>query len=469
MKKNIAVYFVIGFALFSMLFGSGNLIFPPEIGITGGEHWGQGFIAYFLADAVLGICSVFAMMKVGGDVDRLTGTVGRTGSVIINTAVIACIGPLLAIPRNAAVTFEMGIAPLLGIDPQSRIVRLVFSLVFFGVVILLTVRPSKVIEILGKYLTPILVIAIAVLIIRGIIAPAGTAGPAVSVSLIKDGIYNGYQTLDLMAAIFFAIIVIDGIRNLHLPSARDEHRTVIFASVIAGAILCFVYGGMAYLGASTGSLWTEEFMSGEINQAGLVVSITNALLGNLGVVVLSVIVSLACLTTAIGLTSSAAAYFSRLLLGPEHSETGRKGDRECTDAGGKGGRRRLSGYEGMVIFMCAVSTVLCNFGLSAIISFAAPVLMLFYPTVMFLTLTTLVRERLRKKYFYWLGAGMCFLISAITVLADTFGIPALSFIHTALPLDSFGFNWVVPTVIAAVVGLLIPGPEIDGSLLGSEE
>ncbi len=436
-KLSIGIYFVIGFALFSMLFGSGNLIFPPEIGIVGGENWAEGYIAYFLADAVLGICSVFAMLKVDGSVDRLTGPVGRAGSVAINLAVIICIGPLLAIPRNAAVTFEMGMAPLFGIDPQNRILRLVFSLIFFGIVYLLTVRPSRVVDILGKYLTPILVIAIAVLIIRGITAPAGSPGPATSESLIKDGIYNGYQTLDLMAAIFFAILIIDSIRSKNLPSKRDERKTAAFAALIAGAILCFVYGGMAYLGASTGTLWQAEFASGEINQAGLVVNITGALLGNLGVVVLSVIVSLACLTTAIGLTSSAAEYFSELI-------------------------SALS-YRAAVIIMSALSCLLCNFGLSAIISIAVPVLMLCYPPVMFLTLSALARERLRRKYYYVFGTGVCLAISLITTLADTFSLPALQWIH-ALPLDTFGFNWVLPTLIAALMGQVVPGPAIDERL-----
>lgn len=439
MKHKIGIYFVVGFALFSMLFGSGNLIFPPEIGITGGENWAEGYIAYFLADAVLGICSVFAMLRVGGDVDRLTGTVGRGGSMVINTVCIICIGPLLAIPRNAAVTFEMGIAPLFGLDPENPVLRLVFSIVFFGIVLLMTVRPSRVIDILGKYLTPILVLAITVLILRGIFAPAAEAGPAVSDSLIKDGIYNGYQTLDLMAGIYFSILIIEAIRSHKLPGRKAERRGAAFAAIIAGAILCFVYGGMAYLGATTGSQWTTEFTSGEINQAGLVVNITQALLGNLGVAWISIIVALACLTTAIGLTSSTASYFSNKI--------------------------PAGNYTVMIVITCVISAVLCNFGLSAIISIAAPILMLFYPTVMFLTLTTLARGVFRKKNFYVLGAGMCFLVSALTTLTDTFGVTGLSWIHTMLPLDDYGFNWVVPTVIAAVIGQLIPGPTIEKSLL----
>ena len=435
MKRNIGVYFIVGLALFSMLFGSGNLIFPPEIGITGGTEWFKGYIAYFLADAGLGICSVFAMLKVDGDLNRLTGTIGAKGSIIINTVCIICIGPLLAIPRNAAVTYEMGISPLFGFDPESRIIRLVFSVIFFGIVLLLTIRPSKVVDILGKYLTPILVAAIAALIIIGIVSPAAQAGAPVSENPIKDGIFNGYQTLDLMAAIYFSIIIIQSVRSRNPQNKLEEQKFTAGAALIAGALLCFVYGGMAYLGATTGSQWLDQFTGGEINQAGLVVNITGALMGKFGVVVLSVIVSLACLTTAIGLTSAAGEYFSRII--PSRS------------------------YGFMVVLICIVSAVLCNFGLSAIISIAAPILMLFYPPVMFLTLTCLGRSIFRKKRFYQFGVVICFVISLFTVLTDTFGVTALSWIHTALPLDAFGFNWVIPTAIAAAIGHFLPGPEIE--------
>ena len=435
MKHHIGVYIIVGLALFSMLFGSGNLIFPPDIGITGGTEWYKGYIAYFLADAGLGICSVFAMLKVDGDLNRLTGSIGPKGAMIINTVCIICIGPMLAIPRNAAVTFEMGISPLFGIDPSSRILRLVFSIIFFGIVLLLTIRPSKVVDILGKYLTPILVVAIAVLIIIGIAAPAAQAGAPTSDNLIRDGIFNGYQTLDLMAGIYFSIIIIQSIRSRKLQSKREERKTAAAAALIAGALLCFVYGGMAYLGATTGSQWQQQFTSEEINQAGLVVNITDALMGSFGVAFLSIIVSLACLTTAVGLTSAAGEYFNRII--PSRS------------------------YAFMVVIICIVSAILCNFGLSAIISIAAPILMLFYPPVMFLTLTCLGRNIFRKKNFYQFGMCICFVISLFTVLTDTFGISSLAWIHTALPLDTFGFNWVIPTAIAAAIGHFLPGPEIE--------
>lgn len=448
--RNLGMYLVVGFALFSMLFGAGNLIFPPEIGLSGGTAWWQGYTAYFLADAALGICSVFAMLKVDGDPNRLTGTVGRTGSLIINLACIICIGPLLAIPRNAAVTFEMGAAPLLGIDPGNAVARLIFSVLFFAVVVVLTIRPSKVIDILGKYLTPVLVAAITILIIVGVINPAAPAGPQLSETLFRDGIYNGYQTLDVMAGLFFSILVIDAIRGRNAEAgsagvtgaegaggagaAVSEKKAAARAALLAGGLLCFVYGGLTYLGATTGSQWTDAYQAGEINQAGLLINIAQALLGKVGVGVLSIIVALACLTTAIGLTSAVAEYFSGLL----------------------GGRH----YAAMILLVSGVSLALSNFGLSTIIGIAAPVLMLFYPTVMFLTMAALFRGKLRKQNIYRLGAGVSFLISALTVLADTCGISACGFIHQ-LPLDAYGFNWPIPALIAAVIGYFLPGGEIE--------
>ena len=424
--KNIGVYFIVGLALFSMLFGSGNLIFPPEIGITGGTEWYKGYIAYFLADAGLGICSVFAMLKVDGDLNRLTGAIGPKGAMIINTVCIICIGPLLAIPRNAAVTFEMGISPLFGIDPNSRIIRLVFSLRFFGIVLLLTIKPSRVVDILGKYLTPILVAAIAILIIIGIASPAAGAGAPVSENPIKDGIFNGYQTLDLMAGIYFSIIIIQSIRSRNLQEKREERKVTAGAALIAGELaeeaefFCFGTNDLTQMTFGFSRDDAGKFLGAYYD---------------MGVAFLSVIVALACLTTAVGLTSAAGEYFSRII--PSRS------------------------YAFMVVLICVVSAVLCNFGLSAIISIAAPILMLFYPPVMFLTLTCLGRGVFRKKKFYQFGILICFLISLLTVLTDTFGITALAWIHTALPLDSFGFNWVIPTAIAAAIGHFLPGDEIE--------
>ncbi len=462
--RNLGMYLVVGFALFSMLFGAGNLIFPPEIGLSGGTVWWQGYTAYFLADAALGICSVFAMLKVDGDPNRLTGTVGRTGSLIINLACIICIGPLLAIPRNAAVTFEMGAAPLLGIDPGNGIARLLFSVLFFVVVVVLTIRPSKVIDILGKYLTPVLVAAITVLIIVGVINPAAPAGPQLSETLFRDGIYNGYQTLDVMAGLFFSILVIDAIRGRNAEAkgaggagaAVSEKKAAARAALLAGGLLCFVYGGLTYLGATTGSQWTDAYQAGEINQAGLLINIAQALLGKVGVGVLSIIVALACLTTAIGLTSAAAEYFSGLVMERRSKKAEDAADNDAAETAPDSDRI----YAAMILLVSAVSLALSNFGLSTIIGIAAPVLMLFYPTVMFLTMAALLRGKLRKQNIYRLGAGVSFLISALTVLADTCGISACGFIHQ-LPLDAYGFNWLIPALTAAVIGYFLPGGEIE--------
>ena len=157
-KGNIAV---IGMALFAMFFGAGNLIFPPYLGLISGKSWGIGLLCFVLVDVGMACVAVFAMSRGDGTIASVTGIIGRKTAVLINTAIVVCIGPLLAIPGTAATTFEMAALPLV---PESANYRAVFYIAFFLVAFLLTIRKSKVVDIVGKFLTPVMVIALAILI-----------------------------------------------------------------------------------------------------------------------------------------------------------------------------------------------------------------------------------------------------------------------------------------------------------------
>jgi LIVCS family branched-chain amino acid:cation transporter len=109
---------VIGFALFSMFFGAGNVIFPPYLGMEAGSEWFSGFACYFAADIGLALLTIIAMLKNGSDSAGIMRPLGKTASAILLTAVVLCIGPLLAIPRTAASTYEMSVLPLVsGVSP----------------------------------------------------------------------------------------------------------------------------------------------------------------------------------------------------------------------------------------------------------------------------------------------------------------------------------------------------------------
>ena len=316
---------------------------------------------------------------------------------------------------------------------------------FFLIVLALTIKPTRVVDIVGKVLTPVLVVALLIMIVIGFVSPKGSiSDPLPGTQTVQYGILNGYQTMDGMASLFFAIIVISAVYAKGYTSRKDSTSMTIKASVVAGILLFIVYGGLAYLGATTGTLWKSlvgiPVKSGGVDQAGLVINITNALMGKAGVVILGIVVALACLTTAIGLTSATAEYFHKLSKG------------------------KLK-YSHMVIAVCVFSAFICNLGLATILKIAVPILLLVYPIVVLLLVVTLFRRFINKQWAYKLAAIAALIVSAITVLGDTFDSlkESFAFIHK-LPLDAYGFNWLIPTLIALVIGMIIPGPKLNEML-----
>ena len=170
MKKPLKDSFIIGFALFSMFFGAGNVIFPPYLGLESGPHWLLGFISYYIADIGLALLAMFAILRQGSP-EKVTSRIGKVPSVLLMCAIVLCIGPMLAIPRTAATTFETSVTPLVsGVSP------VLFSVLFFLLILLLCVRERAVVDIVGKILTPALLIGLLILIVVGVVSPIGPVG-----------------------------------------------------------------------------------------------------------------------------------------------------------------------------------------------------------------------------------------------------------------------------------------------------
>lgn len=335
---------VVGFALFSMFFGAGNVIFPPYLGMESGQQWLAGFSAYFLADIGLAMLGMFALLRVGSS-EAVLHRVGRVPAEILMCAIILCIGPMVAIPRTSASTFEMAIAPNLpGVSP------VLFSILFFAVILALCIRESAVVDIVGKVLTPLLLVGLFAIILKGIFSPLGdiTAAPQID-NVAVTGIKSGYQTMDALAALPFGIIVLQSVIDKGYTGGKSKLRIVGGGAVLAGALLLAVYMGLAYLGATVSSQYT-----GAVGRAELIMAIVKALLGKGGMIIFGTVVGLACVTTAIALTSSAAAYFSELCRGKVN-------------------------YKVFVVVICVFSAVVSNLGLDRIVAIAAPVLDVVYP------------------------------------------------------------------------------------------
>lgn len=427
MNKTNKDIVIVGFALFAMFFGAGNLIFPPFLGVISGESWLTGFGGFLLADVGLALLAVAAAAKCNGEVSKVLGRAGKNLAIVLGSAIMICLGPLLAIPRTAATTFEMGISPLAsGFNP------ILFSVLFFAITFILTIKPSKVVDIIGQFLTPALLVALGVLIIKGIVTPLGDINPTPMINdIFAEGVKQGYQTMDALGAVALSTVIITSLANKGYNDESQKVKLTMKAGIVAAIGLCLVYGGLTYLGATVSQVYGKDVV-----QTKLIVEITASLLGHPGKIILALIVGLACLTTAIGLTSATAQFFSKITNG------------------------KLK-YEIIVTAVCIFSAIVSNFGVSTIIKFSAPILDMIYPATVVLVIMTLFGNKIKNDNAFKGAAYMALLVSVLTV-ANNLGIsiPML----TKLPFTQLGFNWIVPVLIGGVVGSFIPSHSKQGKI-----
>ncbi|WAW15692.1 branched-chain amino acid transport system II carrier protein [Peptostreptococcus equinus] len=419
---------VVGFALFAMFFGAGNLIFPPYLGVLSGPQWFIAFITFLFADGGLALLGVIALTKVDGNMDALFSRAGKTIGVAIGIAMILCIGPFVAIPRTAATTYEIGILPTVG----SGFNPILFSIIFFVIVLVLTIKPSKVIDIVGAVLTPTLLVCLAILIVKGVVQPLGQIQDKVLIEgVAARGISEGYQTMDAMAACIFAGIVINSIKAKGYKDASMIKAT-IYAGFVAVVGLAFVYGGLAYLGATVN---TQFGLDAE--RTKLIVSITEQILGGPGKIILAIIVALACLTTAIGLSSACGNYFEEISKG------------------------KLK-YAHVVIVVCIFSAIISNFGVDQIINIAFPILLAIYPAVIVYIILGLFNNKIHNDNLFVFGVWSALVIGIISSIAGLKMFEGASWansingVFAALPGAKIGFYWIVPVAIFILIGKFIP-------------
>ena len=420
-KKSSKDIIVFGFALFAMFFGAGNLIFPPYLGIITGPKWLISFIGFTFADAGLALLAVMAATKFEGDLNKMFSRAGEKLGIAIGCADILCIGPLLAIPRTGATTYEMGIMPIFG----DKIPVVIFCIVFFVITYILTIKPSKVIDIVGQFLTPALLIALAVIIVKGVISPLG---PIVEEPMIQgvvgEGIAQGYQTMDAFAAIALASVLIVSLNEKGYNTVSDKLKAIMKSGVLACVGLALVYGGLCFLGATVSTMYGVD-----AQQSQVIVNITEGLLGQTGKVILAVCVALACLTTSIGLTSATGQFFEKL----------------------SGGKLK---YKTVVLAVCIFSACMASIGVGGIIKVASPVLSIVYPPTIVLVILAFFTEKIQNDNVYKFAVYTSLIVSILTVI-QSYGV-AMPFLDY-LPLKEFGFNWVVPVLIAGVIGHFVPG------------
>ena len=417
-KAKGPIIITMGLALFATQFGAGNLIFPPFLGRETGSNWLIGFAGFFIMDvglAALAIYSVVANRE--GTVDGVTNKLGAIPGKAFVSIILLLLGPIICIPRTSATTYEMGIKGLLPGVPLWA-----FSLLFFIVTAVLALNPSGVVDIIGKFLTPLLLLVMIVLIVLGIVNPIGAPIATKDLVPFQTGITNGYQTLDGIGGVTVTIILIIAAKKHGYTERNEVKKLVAGADVISATLLGLVYGGLSYLGASTAS---DSHFDG-LAQAPLLIAITNKLLGGWGVIALAIIILLACLTTSIGLSSVIGDYFAGLSNG------------------------KVS-YRTVVLVTIGFSFFISNLGLDKIIALAAPILSAFYPPLIVLVIFALLDKWITSKYVGGIAAYTVFFTSLLSVLHG-FGLP-FDFIKL-LPFTKLELGWVVPAIVGALIGFI---------------
>lgn len=409
----------VGLTMFAIFFGAGNLIFPPYLGRMTGAEWFLGFFFFFIVDIGVSMIAIFATIR-SNDLS-MTGIPSRLGkkmATVVAIIIATCLAPCLCVPRTAATTFEMGWSQMF---PSLSI--WVFSFIFFAIVCFLTIRPSKVVDIVGNYLTPILVICILVLIVLGIVDPISPIAEESTVVTIKEGIINGYQTMDPLGVGLIIVAIMGAVTEKGYATKDVQGRLLARAALLAGILLFVIYGGLTHLGSTVSSGGYEDY-----NQAALLVAITEELLGTWGVIMMAVIVLFACLTTAIGLTSGFAGTLEKLTNG------------RCK-------------YKTVVIVMSVFSFVVSNAGIDKIISVAAPILSVIFPCFITMSVLMFFGKYIKNDNVIRVATLFAFVISLSDVLAG-FGLP-LTYTQY-LPLHEYSLGWILPAVIGGIIGKFIP-------------
>lgn len=417
--------------LFAVFFGAGNMIFPPAMGQLAGENYLQALAGFILTDAGIALLGMIAVVLVGNKIMDLGDLVSRRFSLLLSVMVYLLIGPLFALPRTGSVSYELAVRPYV---PQQYawLVSLAVTAVFFLLTYYLSGNPSKVVDIIGKYMTPVLIISIALLYLVCLFSDKSgntvqygavqkAAGEYQDIAFFK-GMIEGYNALDSPAGPVFAIIIINAVTGFQVKKRKNVVKYTIISGIGAVLILSGIYYMLTYIGAITHTTFE--------NGGALLHAVASDLLGPVGGIVLGVSVFLACMTTSIGLTTSFADYFHELL--PSVS------------------------YRKITAVVCLFSFAVSNVGLSYLIAVSQPVLMMIYPVLIVLIVLSFGRKWIGdKKMVYILSMAAAFVLAFINAM-DSAGISLgiLTVWGRSLPFYHLHLGWMLPAVCGAAVGFL---------------
>ena len=429
-SKSFSAAITIGFALFAMFFGAGNTILPPIIGLFTGEDWEWALSGFSITAIIAPFLGIVAVLFSGDNFTDLANRINGKAGLILATAIILSIGPLVAIPRTAATTFEVGIVPV-----WSDFSPVVSSILFFSITLVLSISPSKVVDIIGMYLTPLLLLILSVLVVMGILSPIDNI---VDTNIggneaFRRGFSEGYQTMDVLASVIYAGIIITAVKAKGFNNLKDKTKVTFMSGAVAGICLLFIYGGLVYLGATSG-----YEISGDLKRTELLLYISNSIIGSYGTIALSLCIALACLTTAIALVCATGTFFRDLTKG-------------------------FLSYQLIVVITCVFSAFLAVNGVDSIIEYAGPFLGIIYPITLTLILYIIIFGKIVIEKVPYITA---IIISTVITLIQFYlalvldtstpkgFITSLNDTLMGIPLYNYEVPWLLPSFGGFLIALL---------------
>ena len=411
----------LGFMTFAMYLGAGNLIFPPFLGFQAGEHFLGSMIGFLLTGVGLPAFALVMVALVRGS-DNLTAALPRPLATSFWVMVFIVIGPAFVIPRAITVAYQFSLAPFIG---DTGLIP--FSAAFCMATVLFALFPGKLVDTLGKWLTPLLLVILSVLAVLAFLYPSGEVmiaqGPYID-GAFAEGLTQGYMTMDALGSIGFGWIIFRAIQSMGISCPKATAKYTVIAAVMYAVAMSVVYLSLAYIGATSADLGTDFTNGGEILTA-----FTNYHLGLTGIVLLGAVMVLACLTTAIGVTTAGSEFYSTAFSAISY---------------------RRSVWGTMIL-----AGLVANVGLEQLLAVTLPAVVALHPIAIALLLVAPVRKVLAPSMvLVTAGTALVFgCIDAVHILGqmpENMGQE----LEQHLPLYRYYAGWIVPTVSMLLVGLV---------------
>ena len=413
-KKEVLI---LGFALFAMFFGAGNLIFPPSLGIEMGKDWLVAGIGFLLTGVGLPLLGVLAFTKVGR-LEDFSVKISSRFNTLYCTALVFVIGPLFAIPRTGSTTFEMGVLPSFP-NVNPLVLSIITSIAFFGITLTLVIKESKITDIIGKFLTPIILIILAAIAFLGITGNIGTPVDKQISGVLAKGFVSGYQTMDALASVIFGVVIVKGLEGKGIVDEREQRYFLSGSALIAAIGLGLIYFSLMYLGARVSGV-------GAFSTTSAALYLAEITLGSAGKIAFGICVATACLTTSVGLVAIASDWFARFT---------------------------PISYKMWSVIICVFSGVMAIGGVDFIIQLSVPVLCILYPVTIILILLNVFGV---KHVLVYRAATYTTLV--VIILEEVFSkilhVTPITNLLAKIPMAESGFVWVVPCLVGMAVAFV---------------